>query len=383
MHSVPSALPAGATSWLEIDQDAIRHNTRRLRSMVDPRARLMAVIKADAYGHGALATARSVLAAGADSLGVASLAEALELRAAGIQAPLLLLGYVPPQAVPQAIRHYLALTLFDAARAQACALAARRAGGRLRAHIKLDSGMGRMGTPVADARYFARSLAGLPGLQLDGGYTHFAVADEDADWTREQLRHFLAAVAIMRDCGLRLPLLHAANSPATLSLPATHLDMVRPGLALYGLSPSAIVPVPPDFRPALSWKTIVAQLKTLPAGHSVGYGRAWVAPTQRRIAILPLGYAHGLRRSPHENGAVLLRGQLAPLIGRISMEKAAIDVSHIPGVAVGDEVVLLGRQAGAKISAETLAGRWGTINYEVVTALPARLPRLQLNSSPT
>lgn len=343
----------------------------------------MAVIKANAYGHGAVTTARNVLSAGADALGVASLGEALELRAAGIDAPLLVLGYVPPVAVAEAIAQELALTIFDSDQARACNVAAGVAGKRLKAQVKLDSGFGRMGTLVADASALQERLAELKWLQVEACYTHFPVADEDGEWTREQLQRFLAAVEVMRRQGARFPLLHSANSAATLSLPASRLDMVRPGLALYGLSPSGSVPLPPDFRPALCWKTVVAQIKTLPAGHSVGYGRTWVAGAPTRIAVLPVGYSHGFRRAPHERGSVLLRGQAAPVIGRISMEKTTIDVSHIPTLSVGEEVVLLGAQGDARISAEMLATRFGSNNYEVVTGLSARLPRLQLNSSVT
>lgn len=383
MPDIPAWLPTGHTTWLEVDQGAIRRNTGLLRRVIGPRTRLMAVVKADAYGHGAAPSARSALAGGADCLGVASLAEALELRAAGIAAPLLVLGYAPPAAVAEAIDHDLTLTLFDAALARACEREARRIGKRLKAQVKLDSGMGRMGTLTQDAPAFQDCLAQLPNLQVEGCYTHFAAADDDADWTREQLQRFLTATAAMQRGGARFPLLHSANSAATLTLPASHLDMVRPGIALHGLSPSAALPVPPDFRPALTWKTIVAQLKTLPPGHSAGYGRTWVAGSPTRVAILPVGYSHGFRRLPHEDGAVLLHGQTAPVIGRISMEKCAIDVSQIAGAQVGDEVVLLGRQGGRRISAETLAQRFGSSNYEVVSALSARLPRLHISSSAT
>ncbi len=383
MFSPGDPLPAGATTWLEIDHGAIAANVRQLRARTTAGARLLAVIKADAYGHGAVAVARSVLAAGADAPAVASLAEALELRAAGIDAPLLLLGYLSPRAVPQALAARLTLTLFDVAHAQACEREARKAGRPLRAHVKLDSGLGRMGTLVSQARYFMDGLAGLPALQVSGCYTHFALADEDLDWTRQQLRRFLQAVSDLRCRGARLPCLHSANSAAVLTLPESHLDMVRPGIALYGLSPSADRPLPPGFRPALTWKTRVAQLRTLPAGHSAGYGRAWTADRATSVAVLPVGYAHGFRRLPHERGSVLLRGQVAPVIGRVSMDKLSVDVSRIAGVSVGDEVVLLGRQGDREISAETLGRRFGSINYEVVTGLSARMPRLHVNRSST
>ena len=380
MSDSATRLPTGATTWLEIDQSAIRCNLRLLRGLTGPQTRLMAVVKADAYGHGARATARSVLAAGAQALGVASLGEALELREAGIDAPMLLLSYVPPQAVPTAIEHKLTLTLFDAAQARACNQAARATGRRLQAQVKLDSGMGRMGALVGDAPAFQEQLADLPWLQLEGCYTHFAQADEDPDWTREQLRRFLTAVTAMRERGAQFTTLHSANSAATLTLPASHLDLVRPGIALYGLSPSDTVPLPAGFRPALTWKTQVVQLKDLPAGHGVGYGRTWTAASATRMAVLPVGYEHGYRRAPHQSASVLLRGQVAPVIGRISMEKTAIDVSSIPRARVGDEVVLLGPQGEACISAEMLAARFGSSNYEVVTGLSARMSRLQLST---
>ncbi|MCY4525861.1 MAG: alanine racemase [Anaerolineaceae bacterium] len=381
---LPSAeLPAGTTTWLEIDQAAIGHNVRLLRGLTGPQTRLMAVIKADAYGHGARATARSVLAAGAAALGVASLAEALELRDAGITAPILVLSFVPPAALPTALNHDLTLTIFDAAQARACDRQARKAGRRLKAHVKLDSGMGRMGALVADAPSFQQQLAEMPWLRLEGCYTHFAQADEDIDWTKEQLERFLAAVNAMRRRGTRFPTLHSANSAATLTLPDSHLGLVRPGIALYGLSPSDGAPLPPGFRPALAWKTQIIQLKDLPAGHSVGYGRTWTATCATRMAVLPVGYEHGFRREPHEPRSVLLRGQVAPVIGRISMEKTAVDVSAIPQAQVGDEVVLLGRQGKACLSAEMLAARFGSNNYEVVTGLSARMPRLQLSRPET
>ena len=383
MRDSASRLPPGATTWLEIDQSAIRHNLRLLRGLTGPQTRLMAIVKANAYGHGAAATARSVLAAGASALGVAGLAEALELRDATVDAPILVMSYVPPGGVPTAIGHNLTLTLFDAAQARACDRAARATGRRLKAQVKLDSGMGRMGALVEDAPALQEQLADLPWLQVEGCYTHFAQADEDLDWTREQLRRFLAAVAAMRRRGARFSTLHSANSAATLALPESHLDLARPGIALYGLSPSDTVPLPPGFRPALTWKTQIVQLKDLPAGHGVGYGRAWTASSATRMALLPVGYEHGFRRAPHEPAGVLLRGQVAPVIGRISMDKTAIDVSSIPGARVGDEVVLLGRQGEACISAEMLAARFGSSNYEVATGLSARMPRLQLDSCVT
>jgi alanine racemase len=315
------------------------------------------------------------LANGADALGVATLTEALELRDAGIEAPILVLSYTPVHAVRQAIRHNITLTLYDLDMAYAYNRAARELGDPLRVHVKIDTGMGRLGLMPDDTIPFFRHLANMQDIQVEGVYTHFADADEDAEFTQGQLQTFKAIVNPLRASGFAFKYIHAANSAATLSLPESHLSMVRVGLAVYGLSPSPQVPVPEGFKPAMAWKTVVAQVKTLPPGHSVGYGRTYVTAAETRVAVLPVGYSHGLRRSPRHWGQVLVQGQFAPLIGRVSMEKTVIDVTEIPDVSIGDEVVLLGRQGDAEITADDIAEHLGTINYEVVTSLLARVPR--------
>lgn len=362
-------------TWVEIDTEAIAYNTRRLKQIVSEHVALMAVVKADGYGHGAVRVARAALANGASQLAVANIEEAIILRDAGIQAPILILGYAEPAVVPLVLAHDLRLTVYDPTLAQDYLREARRVGGRLRVHVKFDTGMGRLGLLPSLARDFLRDFVTLPDWDVEGIYTHFSSADEDADYTAQQVRVFRSIVEPLRAAGLQMPLLHVANSAGTLASVVHHFDLVRVGLALYGLSPSPSVPAPSDFRPALTWKTVIASVKMLPAGHAVGYGNTYVTQGDERIAVIPVGYADGFRRAPAHYGEVLIRGQRAPIVGRVSMEKTMINASHIPDVQIGDEVVLLGAQGGERITAEDVAAQLGTINYEVVCNILPRVPR--------
>ncbi|MDZ4771248.1 MAG: alanine racemase [Chloroflexota bacterium] len=361
--------------WIEIDLEALAHNVRGVKTRVGESVTLFAVVKANAYGHGAVAVARTALLNGAGAIAVASLNEAVELRDAGIEAPILAMSYTPAQAVRQAIRQNITLTLYDLEMGRAYDRVARESGGALRVHVKVDTGMGRLGVLASEAIAFFRQLLNLSHLELEGIYTHFASADEDPSYMAEQLRRFKGVLAPLRAAGFAFRYVHSANSAATLSAPDTHFNAVRVGLALYGLSPSESVPVPDDFRPVLTWKSQIAQVKTLPPGHPVGYGMTYIAETTIRIAILPVGFADGLRRAPGSWGHVLVRGQIAPIIGRVSMEKTAIDVTHIPGVAIGDEVVIIGVQGEERITSEAIARRLGTSNYEIITGVAPRAPR--------
>lgn len=363
------------TTWVEIDKGALANNVRQIRQIIGDEVTLMAVVKADAYGHGAVAASITALANGAQALGVASLPEALALREAGIEAPILVMSYTPTYAVRQALRHNITLTLYDLDLARAYNQTAREMGVPLRVHVKVDTGMGRLGVLADEAVPFFRHLTSLSHLDIEGIYTHFSMADEDPLYTADQLRAFKSVVNPLRASGFRFKYIHAANSAAVLTAKDTHLNMVRVGIALYGLSPSDTVPLPPTFEPVMSWKTVIAQVKTLPPGHPVGYGQTYVTSGYERIAVIPVGYAHGFRRKPHNWGRVLVHGQYAPIVGRVSMEKTCINVTHIPGVAIGDEVVLIGRQGSAHISAEEVAERLGTNNYEVVCSVLARVPR--------
>lgn len=360
-------------TWLRVDLDAIAANVRLLRAAAG--VPLMAVLKGDAYGHGAVRVARAALGAGADALAVATLGEGRALRAQDIAAPILVLGYTPPWQADEAVRLGLTCTLFDDDGAQALSAAAVAQGRRAAVHVKVDTGMGRLGLPVAEVGPFLARLRELPGLELAGIYTHFASADAaDLASAEAQLARFLGLLRALEAAGLRPPVAHAANSAATLRMPAARLDMVRPGIACYGLAPSPDAPLPPGFRPALSFHSEVAQVKAHPAGAPISYGGTFVTARPSRIATIPVGYADGLRRSPPWR-EVLVRGRRAPIVGRICMDYAMVDVTAIEGVRRGDAVVLIGSQGAERIEADEVAGWLGTLSYEVITGILPRVPR--------
>ncbi len=404
-------------TWLEIDLGALAHNTRHLAARAGDAA-LMAVIKADGYGHGAVRVARTALHNGATWLGVACVPEGIEIRRAGIEAPTLILGYTPAWQAQDVVRHALAVTVFDERTAHALSKAAQALDRTVRVHVKVDTGLHRVGMRPAKVPGMLELLHGLPGIEVEGLFTHFAVADEaSADSlaaTAVQAQVFEDLVSRLQAEGIRPPIVHVANSAALLaagvpklgdgalgehmpgdqegdgpngdrafidgidsSQPAPRIrwDLVRTGIGLYGLAPSADVG-DPELRPVMAWKTQVAQVLTLEPGEAVGYGREWIAERTSRIAAIPVGYADGFRRAPTRWHHVLVRGKAAPLVGRVSMDQASIDVTDIPGVRQGDEVVLIGRQGELEISAETVAEWLGTINYEVVSAILARVSRV-------
>ncbi len=367
--------PARPT-WLEIDVDAIAQNVRAIKALVGADVRVLAVLKADAYGHGAIKVARTALNNGASYCGVASVNEAVQLRQAGISAPVLVLGYTAAWQAREALLNNVTITLYDRDVARAFSRAAIELHAEARAHIKVDSGMGRLGLLPDDVFAFIHDVRGLPGLSLEGIFTHFSIADEaDLDYTCWQLKRFQQVLAELKSQGVTFPLIHAANSAATLRLPESRFTMVRLGLAMYGLAPSAAVPLPPEIRRALTWRTTIAQVKKLPAGSFVSYGNAYQTQREETIAVIPVGYADGFRRAPQHWSEVLIKAQRAPIVGRVCMDQTMINVSQIPDVRVGDEVVLIGTQGGETITAEEVAERLGTINYEVVSVILARVPR--------
>jgi alanine racemase len=363
-------------TWIEIDLDAIGDNVESIAHIVGPRVAIMAVLKADAYGHGAVRAARTVLQHGAHSIAVATLGEASVLRNAGIVAPILVLGYTPPWQVRDALRRDIQITIFDDEVARECALAAHELALQARVHVKVDTGMARLGLPPAEAVPFLRRLRDLQGVEVVGLFTHFATADSaDETFAREQIRRFRHVVDEATGAGLRPRLVHAANSAAIFRYAEAHWDLVRPGIALYGLDPSPDTRCPAEFQPALAFKTAVAQVKTLPPGSPVSYGATYVTRGETRIATIPVGYADGFRRSPAWR-EVLVRGQRVPVVGRVCMDYTMIDVTAVEGLSVGDEVVLIGHQGADMISAEQVADWLGTINYEVIAALLPRVPRV-------
>jgi Alr-MurF fusion protein len=367
-------------TWLEVDLGVIRQNTRLVKEAVGPGVEVLVSLKADAYGHGALPVARTVLRNGARWLGVATVSEAEPLRAASISAPILIFGFTAPWQAREAVRLDLRATVYGAEVAHALSRAAQDLGRPVRVHVKIDTGMGRLGLWAEDVPgilAFFEEMRNLPDLVVEGVFTHLATADSaDQTYALQQLARFEAVLAALEAGGLRPPLVHAANSAALFTLPQARYNLVRPGIAIYGLSPSADVRLPAGFRAALAFKTQVAQVKEIPAGEGISYGATYITRVPTRVATLPVGYADGFRRAPANWGEVLVHGQRSPLLGRVCMDQCMIDVTHIPAVRVGDEVVLIGRQGNDELTAEEVATRLGTINYEVVAELLARVPRV-------
>jgi Alr-MurF fusion protein len=371
-------------TWLEIDLDVIRQNMHVLRQTIGRDRQLFAVVKANAYGHGATLVAPAALDGGADRLAVAAVNEAIELRQAGIQAPILVLGYVPAWQAEALLHYGLTATVYDAHVAKELSALARAQNSIIEVHVKVDTGMHRLGLYPEEAPDFLRLLSSLPGLSVEGLYTHFSTADEsNKDFSCQQLTTFTTLLDRLAEEGLRPPLVHSANSAATLSLPASHLNGVRCGISLYGLHPSAETPLPEGLRPALRWVARVAQVKELKPGDAVSYGNTYIAEAHRTVAVIPVGYADGFPRSPRHWGSVLIGGHHAPILGRVCMDQTIVDVTEIIAageqVRQGDEVVLIGAQGNQSLSAEEVATRLGTINYEVVSRLMARIPRVGSN----
>jgi alanine racemase len=364
-------------TWLEVDLEAVAHNVQQIKQTIGPSVEMLAVLKADAYGHGAVKVARTALNNGASRCGVASVNEGIGLRKAGIHAPILVLGYTPAWLAKEALLHDISLTVYDADVARLYSRAAEDLRRRATVHIKVDTGMGRLGLLPEQVVAFVEKICPLRGLDVEGIFTHFSVADEEnLDYTVWQLGRFREVLTDLERIGVTFRAIHCANSAAALRLPDSHFDMVRIGLAMYGLEPSPHVSLPQGSRPALTWKTSVAQVKTLSPGSYVSYGNTYQTTDDETIAVIPVGYADGFRRAPTRWQAVLVRGQRALIVGRVCMDQTMISVDHIPDVRVGDEVVLIGRQGGEEITADQVARWLGTINYEVVSEILARVPRV-------
>jgi alanine racemase len=360
--------------WVEVDLGAISHNVKEIRKITGQNTKICAVVKADAYGHGTVAVARTVLQAGADRLAVAIMSEALELRRAGFRVPILVLGHTPTWQVPLVVDHGITQTIFSMDLAQALSSAAVAAGKTVNVHIKIDTGMGRIGIRPEDAGDFAEAVAALPGIRIEGVFSHFATSDSnDKSYTYEQYNQFMEALQHIEGKGIKIPIRHIANSAAILDLPEMHLDMVRPGIILYGLWPSDEVDHSIELRPAMKFKAQVCFTKDMPVAAPISYGRAYFTDKPSKIATLPVGYADGWSRLLVGKVNVVVRGERAPLVGRVCMDQCMIDVTHIPGVATGDEVLLFG---GADLPVEEVAGYMGTINYEIICMVGKRVPRL-------
>jgi alanine racemase len=372
----------GNTIWLEINLGAIRRNIQRIHEITGKP--VMAVVKANAYGHGLIEVSRAAEQAGVLALCVARIEEGLKLRANGIQAPILVMGYTNAGMVAEAIANKITLTVADPATVQEYKTAVLHTGGVLKLHAKIDTGMGRLGVLAEDGLDFCQLIVDSAGLELEGVFTHFARADESGvKTTEEQVHRFDRLLGQLTTAGIRPMLVHAGNSAGALYHPKGWYDAVRPGIAIYGLNPSPEAPLPREFEPALTWKCLLTSLKTLPAGSGVGYGHRYVTTGEESIGIAAVGYADGFRRMP--GNEALLRGKRIKAVGNVCMDQSQWQVDDVPDAGIGDEVVLIGQQGDLRISADDVAARWGTINYEVVCGLTDRVYRIfleELESNP-
>ena len=372
-------------TWALVHLDHIAHNYETLRALLPKSCRFLAPLKADAYGHGAIPVARLLTDLGCDYLAVACLTEAVSLREAGISLPILVLGHSEPSDAPLMAEKQITQAVFSLETAQAFSRALSGTGRRLTIHIKLDSGMGRLGFPIRDLEpRGALSTMHLPHLDTQGVFTHFASADEAEGeaYTLEQAAYFHRAVRFLEaGWGRSIPLLHAANSGGTMRLPETHFNMVRPGIALYGHSPNSSLAAG-NLRPAMELKTRVIQLRAFAEGECVSYGRTYRTRAGQIIATVPVGYADGLHRALSGKMEMLLRGKRVKQVGRICMDMCMLDVTEVEKVSPGDEVTIFGRDGEKSLSVAEHAALAGTISYELLTAVSPRVPRMYSPFSP-
>ena len=366
----------GRPVWAEVDLDAVARNIRLLKGQANGAA-LMAVVKANGYGHGAVAVARAAVAAGADRLGVNCVDEGEQLRRAGIAAPILVMGHTPATDATRLIDLSLSAAVASRETAEALARAATQRGVRLAVHLKVDTGLNRYGFAPAEVVALADWLRDLPSLEVEGLFTHFASADEaDKYFTYHQIVRFQEIIESLERAGIRIPLKHAANSSAVMDVPESYLTMVRPGLILYGLHPGEGVSQSIPIKPVLSLKTRITFIKEIEPGETVSYNRRFTAKRRSRVATLPIGYADGLSRDLSNRGQMLVGGKRVPIIGTICMDQTVIDVTDIEPPRVGDEVVVYGQQGGERILVEEVARLLNSIPYVITCAVGRRVPRI-------
>lgn len=372
-------------TWAEIDLDHIAHNIRSIQQIVPAGTQLLAVVKANAYGHGAVPVARKALESGATYLAVATVDEGIELRKAGIAAPILVMGYTPPDQSDLVVRYDLTQTVFQVELLQRLSEAAALHGKTVKVHLKVDTGMGRLGLVDPDETVrFAKQVTQTPGVCLEGVYTHFATADEaDARYAEEQIKRWETLQKMLKDAGLDSLLLHISNSAGILQYPVCAGQMVRLGISMYGYYPSSEVQKKIELRQALRLVSKIAYLKQVPSGTKISYGGTFETRRESLIATLPIGYADGYARALSNRGQVLVRGMRVPVVGRVCMDQIMIDVTDVPHVALQDEVVLYGNQGAEFISVDEVADQIGTISYEVCCAIGRRVPRCYLESGQT
>lgn len=369
-------------TWAEIDLSAIAHNVREIRRVTHPRAEIMAVVKANAYGHGVLPVAATALANGANSLAVAIPEEGALLREHGISAPILILGLTLPEQAEEVVRFNLMPAVATWESALALSRAACLAGRPVNIFVKLDTGMHRIGLQHHEAVSFIKRLLTLKGVVLQGLFTHYSMSDmRDKDYTFQQFSCFQQIVEDLYSQGIHVPLKSTANSAAVIDLPDTHRDIVRPGIILYGLAPSDEVGAGLSLIPAMQFKTRVIYVKKVPSGSKISYGGTHTTVQETVIATLPVGYADGYNRLLSNQGEVLIQGTRCPVVGRVCMDQITVDVTHLPSVSLGEEAVLFGKQGQAEITIDEIADKLHTINYEIVCAVSGRVPRIYVHGN--
>lgn len=360
-------------TWVEVNLQALKNNIKIIRK--ETAVPIMAVVKANGYGHGFMPITRTAEEAGVEWFGVARPRMAQKMREEGIKSNILVLGYIAPESIEQLICLDVSLSYWTKEHIQLIEKAAADCHRTARVHLLVDSGMGRLGCHPEETLELARLVEGTDRVKLEGLFSHLAKADEtDPEPTRKQEQTFQKAIKVLEEENLLPGIVHMANSAGTLMHPQTRFQLIRPGLIIYGLAPSPDVPLPAGIEPILSWKSVLASMKELPAGHGISYGHTYVTTKKELIGVIPAGYADGYRRTP--GNSVLINGVKAPVVGRVCMDQFMVKLENVPNPQIGDEVVLIGKQGGEEISANDLASVWQTINYEVTCGIGARVPRI-------
>lgn len=367
-----------------INLDTIAHNIKQIRKITDSKAQIMAIVKADAYGHGAVEISKVALYNGASALGVAISDEGIQLRQNNIHVPILILGYTPEAKIEEAIKYNLLLTVFTYQTAELISKSAIKLCKTAKIHIKIDTGMGRIGfLPTQESKEIIKKITKLDNIEIDGIFTHFATSDEeDKTFTYTQAEIFKNFINKLEQDGLNIKIKHCSNSGAIIDLPQFSFNMVRAGIILYGMYPSKYINKEIlDLKPAMELKTQISYIKEVVKGTPISYGRTYYTHDISKIATVPIGYADGYSRLLSNKGRVLVKGEYAPIIGKICMDQFMIDVTHIKDINIGDDIILVGTQGNKTVTAEEIAELIGTINYEIVCMISKRIPRVYIKNN--
>ncbi|UCF04623.1 MAG: alanine racemase [bacterium] len=367
-------------AWVEVSLDAMKWNIDRIREHIPGNVRILLVVKADAYGHGAVRIARFAAECDVHMLGVATLDEGKELREAGITLPILILSPVLTEELDHVLENGLAVTASTFDFAVEASRAAGRCGRPCALHVEVDTGMGRAGLGQEEAIETIQKMKRLEGIELEGIFTHFPASDSDADFTRDQIASFTGIVDTLQEAGIAFTYIHCANSAAILNFPSSHFNMIRPGLLVYGHAPSVVLRDRIEVLPIMSFKTKLVLVRNMPTGASISYGRTYITPEPVKMGIVPVGYGHGMSHRLSNEGRMLFRGERVPIIGRVTMDMTMIDLSEFPDAQVGEEVVIFGRQGEGEITADHIAQWDGTLNYEVLCRISKRVVRVYIKS---